>query len=194
MHKMKITKKETFYLLVLSLLWIVLNIGLNLLGLRITRVLKPLEWVFFTSPQKEFFVPLIIQSLCYLFITISGYLFVKNKKLAVYTYAAFQVVILNLLFLVNLKFHSGIHFMALSHNPGLKYMALSGQYLVDILYLFKPINGNYDSGLFAPDKTGVFYFHWVFLVSLYYTVTSWLVVTLTGLLFRSKKQKPVDSL
>jgi hypothetical protein len=189
---MKITKREIAYLLVLVLSWIALNIGLNLLGLRITRVLKPLEWVFFSSPQKEFFVPLIIQSLCFLLFTVPGYLFVKNKKMAVYTYALFQVVALNLLFLVNLKFHSGIHFMAQFHNPGLKYMALSGQYMVDILYLFKPINGNYDSGLFAPDKTGAFYFHWVFLVSLYYAVTSWLVVTLTGFLFRSKKQKPVD--
>jgi hypothetical protein len=190
---MKITKKEIFYLLVIVLAWMALNVGLNLLGLRITRVLKPLEWVFFTSPQKEFFVPLIVQSICFVLFTVPGYLFIRNKKIAVYTYAAFQLMILNLLFLVNLKFHGGIHFIASFHNPGLKYMALSGQYLVDILYLFKPINGNY-SELFAPDKAGSFYFHWVFLVSLYYAVTNWLVVTLTDLFFREKKQKTTDSL
>jgi len=171
-----ITKKEILYLIKLILAWAFLNVTLNMFGLWFTKLLNPAEFSYFESIKNEFLKPLGFQSLLFIICVSLAYLILKNKKIALYTFTAVQFIAFHVVFFLNIKIHHGMHFISTYSNLGMKYLSYCGQYLVDVLYLYFPINGNFDNGMFMPDNIGTFYLHWILLNILYYAGLTWLSI------------------
>ena len=185
---MKVSKTEIKYLGQLIFTWAFVNLALNLIGLFTTKMLNESLFSYFDSITTEFVVPLIIQSLLFGICVTAATIWLKDRKFKQYTFAAFQVVIFHLIFLLNLKIHHGLHFQTTFHNIGLRYLSNTGQYLVDILYLYFPINGNFDNGLFQPDNLGTFYIHWILLNLVYYFAATWLSIKVASYFFEDKPE------
>ena len=163
----KTKKLEIRYVAQLTLIWTIINVMLNLLGLGLTKLFNPIPQILIESAFHEFIKPLFIQTLIFGVFTALSYSFLKNKKVALYGFLAFQLLVFHLIFVLSLKFSPIPFFVSSFSNPGLRYLSYNGQYLVDVLYRFIPINGNYENGLFLPLNTGKFYFHWIFLNLVY---------------------------
>jgi hypothetical protein len=85
-----------------------------------------------------------------------------------------------------LKINNGFHFVTTFNNLGLKYLSLCGQYLIDILYLYFPINGNFENNLFMPANLGTFYIHWILLNLVYYFALTCITIITVKYLFVKK--------
>jgi len=173
---MKVSKPDIKYIGQLIFTWTFLNLALNMIGLFITKVLNKAEYSPLDSVTNEFVVPVIIQFLLFGICLTAAVIWMKNKKYVPYVFAFFQVIIFHLIFILNLKIHHGLHFESTFNNIGLKYLSNAGQYLIDILYLYFPINGNFDNGLFQPDNLGTFYIHWILLNIVYYFAITWISI------------------
>jgi len=171
---MKLTGKDFVNIARISMVWLLLNIFLNIAGLFISKTFGEESFTFFNSILSEFSRPLFYQFLSFVAITIVAEWLLSKFKLRNYLFPALQFVVFNLIFLFGLKFSGGIHFESSFSSLGIKYMGNFGQYLVDTFYLIYPAPGNYDNGIFAPYSTGMFYLHWVILYSAYYFMLSWL--------------------
>ena len=154
--------------------WTFLNLALNMIGLFITKLLNDAEFTYFESITNEFVKPLIIQSVLFSICLSVAFLFLKNKKYVPYIFVAFQFLVFHIIFFLNLKIHHGLHFESTFSNPGLSYLSYSGQYLIDILYLYFPIGGIFENGLFKPDNLGTFYIHWILMNIVYYFGLTWI--------------------
>ncbi len=180
---MKLSKSDILYLIRLLLVWTFINLTLNLFGLWFTKLLKPEEFVYLDDILYEFVKPLAIQSLIFGVITTLAYTFLKNKKLVLYSFVAMQFLAFHVIFFLNIKFNHGLHFVSTFKNPGIQYLGYCGQYMVDILYLYFPVNGNFDNGMFMPENTGTFYIHWILLNIVYYAGLTWLAAKVTKYFF-----------
>ena len=186
---MKITKKEMQYLGKTLLTWTFVDLTVNLLGLWFTKLLNKAENVYPENIFYEFVKPILIQSALFGICITIAFMFLKNKKLAHYTFVVFQFVVFHIIFFLNLRIHQGIHFESTFNNPGIIYLSYSGQYLIDILYLYFPINGNFKYGMFMPDNIGTFYLHWILLNILYYFGITWVTIKTVKLLFNDKLEQ-----
>jgi len=166
--------------------WTFLNLLFNIAGVFITKLLNQSEFRYFESITNEFVKPMIIQSLLFSICLTVAIAFLKNKKYVPYIFVAFQFIVFHIIFFLNLKIHNGVHFESTFSNIGLSYLSYSGQYLVDILYLYFPINGYFDNGLFMPDNLGTFYIHWILLNIVYYFALTWLTLKVTKFFFENK--------
>lgn len=171
---MRISKSESLYLIKIILVWACVNMAFNLFGLWITKLMSPAGTTLLENIADEFIKPLAIQSFVFAVCLTTGYAFLKNKKIAFYSFVLFQFVVFHLIFFLNLKFNNALFFVSTITNPGLKYLGYSGQYLVDVLYQYVPIKGDYDNGLFMPLNIGKFYFHWILLNLVYYFGVTWI--------------------
>ena len=174
---MKLLKSEIKYLVQLILTWTFLNLALNMIGLFITKLLNDAEFSYMDSISNEFVKPLVIQSLLFSICLSVAFVLLRNMKYAKYSsyiFVVFQFVVFHIIFFLNLEIHHGLHFQSTFSNVGLSYLSYSGQYLIDILYLYFPINGNFDNGLFRPDNLGTFYIHWILLSLVYYIGLTWI--------------------
>jgi len=183
---MKISKSETVYLSQIILTWIFINLSFNLFGLFITKLLNEANFTYMESIANEFVKPLAIQSFIFSVCLTLAYLFIKNKKVSFYAFALFQFVVFHIIFILNLKIHHGMHFESTFKNVGMVYLSYSGQYLIDILYLYFPINGNFDHGAFMPSNIGTFYIHWILLNVLYYFTITWISIKVARFFFETK--------
>ncbi len=187
---LNISKEEIRYLVKTTLTFMFINYAVNLIGLWIAKMLNEAVYEYPESLLNEFILPILLQSLMFgISFTIAFY-FLKKKKLAQYAFAAFQFLIFHIIFLFNLKISHGLHFVSSFSNIGLKYLTYCGQYLTDILYLYFPVNGNFENGVFAPDKIGTFYIHWILLNIIYYAAIGVLAVITTKHFFGSTSQLP----
>jgi len=173
---LNITKTEIRYLIKTILTFTFINYAANLFGLWISKALNESIYEYPENILNEFALPILVQSLMFGICFAVAYYFLKKKNLAQYTFAAFQFIVFHFIFLLNLKISHGLHFVSSFSNIGLKYLTYCGQYLVDVLYIYFPINGNFQEGMFAPDKIGTFYIHWILLNILYYAAIGWLAV------------------
>ena len=185
---MKIAKSDIGFILKLILIWAFANLTLNMFGLWFTKLLNPVEFSYLDSIKYEFVKPLLIQLLLFSVSTTIAYLFLKNKKLALYGFVALQFIAFHVIFFLNVKIHHGMHFATTFNNHGLQYLSFCGQYLVDILYLYFPINGNFENGLFVPDNIATFYIHWILLNIIYYAGLTWLSIRLLKYFSEDKKE------
>jgi len=183
---MKILKSDILYIFEIIMTWTFINLLLNMVGLFITKALNPAEFAFLDNINNEFIKPLVIQSLIFGVCTAVAYLFMKNKKWALYVFVALQFIVFHVVFFLNIKIHHGMHFVSTFQNPGLQYLSYCGQYLVDVLYLYFPINGNFENGLFMPDNIGTFYLHWILLNVLYYIGLTWISIKAVKYFFEAK--------
>jgi hypothetical protein len=186
--KISVSKIDFNYLAKLILTWTYLNFALNLLGLGISKLLNDAAYTYPDNVFVEFFGPILLQSLLFGILFLIGFLFLKNKNLAKYVFVSAQFLVFHLVFLFNLHIHNGLHFATSFSNFGLKYLSLSGQYLVDVLYLYFPITGNFQNGIFAPDFIEAFYIHWIFMTLLYYLLISLLSVVAVKFIFGKTKK------
>lgn len=171
---MKLSKSEINYLLQAFFCFAFLNVTLNMLGLWFAKLLNSSEFAYLDSIKYEFVKPMLIQSVLFGVLLTVGFFFIKKRVLAHYLFSAFQFLSFHVIFFINLHFKGGLHFASTFKNIGLQYLSNSGQYLIDILYLYFPINGNFENGLFMPSNTGTFYIHWILLTALYYAGLTWL--------------------
>ncbi|HJV78563.1 MAG TPA: hypothetical protein VJ602_09280 [Paludibacter sp.] len=185
---MKISKQETKYLGQLILTWTLINLAFNVFGLFITKLLNELEFAHIENIANEFIRPLAIQSFLFSICLSGGYLVLKNKRIAFYTFGGFQFLIFHIIFVLNLKIHHGIHFESTFNNAGMVYLSYCGQYLVDILYIYFPVNGNFENGAFMPSNIGTFYIHWILLNIIYYFAITWISIKVTKFFFGSKTE------
>lgn len=183
---MKISKAEAKYSGQIILIWTFINLIFNAFGLLITKLLDKAGYSPMESIINEFIKPLSIQTLLFGLCLTLGFIFLKNKKIAFYTFAIFQVVVFHLIFFLNLKIHPAIHFESTFSNVGMVYLSYSGQYLIDILYLYFPINGNFENGAFMPGNIGTFYLHWILLNLVYYFVITWISIKIVNLIIQHK--------
>lgn len=182
----KITSPEIWVICGTTLYWAFINLTLNLIGLWIAKLLNQTLYEYPDNVLFEFFAPILVQSLVFgLFFGLATSFF-KKHRLSKFAFVAVQFVVFHLIFIFNLRFSHGIHFVTSYHNIGLKYLSYFGQYFTDILYLYFPITGNFQNGIFAPDNLGTFYIHWILLNLIYYFGISWLSVK-AYTLFSSKK-------
>lgn len=190
---MKISTSEIKSLVRTIISWTFLNLALNMIGLFITKLLNAAEYTYFESITNEFVKPLIVQSLLFSICLTVAFAFLKNKKYVPYVFVAFQFLVFHIIFFLNLKIHHGIHFESTFTNPGLSYLSYCGQYLVDILYLYFPISGIFENGLFKPDNVGTFYIHWILLNIVYYFALTWVSLKVATFFFENKKDiQPVQ--
>ena len=185
---MKILKTEINYLIQTILTWTFLNLSLNMIGLFITKLLNEAEFTYFESITNEFIKPLVIQSLFFGICLTTAIVLVKKRKFVPYIFVAFQFLVFHIIFILNLKIHHGLHFESTFSNPGLSYLSYSGQYLIDILYIYFPINGNFENGLFKPDNLGTFYIHWILLNLAYYVALTWVSLKTATFFFENNKE------
>lgn len=185
---MKISTLEIKSSVQTILSWTFLNLSFNMIGLFITKLLNESEFTYFESITNEFVKPLIIQSLLFGICLTVAIAFLKNKKYVPYIFVAFQFIIFHIIFFLNLKIHHGLHFESTFSNIGLSYLSYSGQYLIDILYLYFPINGNFDNGLFQPENLGTFYIHWILLNIVYYFALTWMSLKVAKFFFESNSE------
>ena len=174
-----ISKAEIRFLIKTTLTFTFINYAANLIGLWITKMLNEAVYEYPESVLNEFALPILVQSFLFGICFAVAFYFLKKKNLAQFAFAAFQFVIFHFIFFLNLKISHGLHFVSSFGNFGLKYLTYCGQYLTDILYLYFPVTGNYENGVFAPDKIGTFYIHWILLNILYYAAIGWLAVVAT---------------
>lgn len=165
---MKFSKPDINHLVQIILTWTFFNLTFNMFGLLITKLINEAEYTYLDSIANEFVKPLIIQSLLFGVCISAAFMFLKNKKLAHYLFVLVQFVVFHIIFILNLKIHHGLHFVSTFHNLGLQYLSINGQYLIDVLYLYFPINGNFENNMFMPDNVYTFYLHWIFLNLVYY--------------------------
>jgi hypothetical protein len=59
---------------------------------------------------------------------------------------------------------------------GLQYLGYNWQYMTDIVNIYLPVNGKFDSNLFMPANPFIFYLQWIFLTLAYFGGLSWLSV------------------
>jgi len=185
---MKVSTSEIKSLVRTILSWTFLNISLNMIGLFITKLLNNAEFTYFESITNEFVKPLIVQSLLFSICLTVAFAFLKNKKYVPFVFVAFQFLVFHVIFFLNLKINHGLHFESTFTNPGLSYLSYCGQYLVDILYLFFPISGIFENGLFKPDNIGTFYIHWILLNIVYYFALTWLSLKVANFFFENKTE------
>ncbi len=171
-----ITKSEISYLVNGILTFTFINYAANLFGLWISKMLNEAIYEYPENILHEFILPILVQSIMFGICFAVAYYFLKKKNLAQYAFGAFQFIVFHIIFLFNLKISHGLHFVSTFGNFGIKYLTYCGQYLVDILYLYFPLNGNFQAGVFAPDKLGTFYIHWILLTIVYYVAIGWLAV------------------
>ena len=182
---MKFYELKIKYLGQIIIIWTFVNLALNMVGLLLTKLLSEAEFTFIESIANEIVKPLLIQSLLFSICLLLGYIFMKNKKLSHYTFVLFQLVVFHLIFFLNLKIHHGIHFASTFHNIGIRYLSYSGQYLIDILYVYFPLNGNFENGAFMPDNIGTFYLHWILLNIVYYFALTWISIKVSKFFFEN---------
>ena len=185
----KLTKSDGFSLIQLILSWTFIDLFFNMIGLWITKLLKPADYTYFDSISNEFVKPIAIQCALFGILLIIGFLFLKNRKFSYYVYVTVQFFVAHIILIANLNIHHGLHFVTTFKDAGLQYLSYCGQYLIDILYLYFPINGNFDNGMFMPDNLGTFYLHWIFLNLLYYFGISWLTVKFVKVFINVKPEK-----
>lgn len=177
--KLNISKIEIRYLVKTVLSFTFINYAANMIGLWIAKMLNEAVYEYPENVLNEFALPILVQSLMFgICFTLTFYL-LKKKNLAQYAFAAFQFVVFHFIFFLNMRISHGLHFVSSFSNFGLKYLTYCGQYLTDILYLYFPVTGNFENGVFAPDKIGTFYIHWILLNILYYAAIGWLAVITT---------------
>jgi len=171
---MQIGKSNIYYIINRFLFWLMLNFSLNLFGLWFSKLLLKEEFVFPESIKNEFVLPILIQSLVFGICFGIAYLFLKNRKISWIAFGAFQAVVLHIAFFTGLKFTGGLHFETTISQWGLRLLSYNGQYLLDFIFINKPLTGVFDNGIFKPDSTAFFYLQWVFSVIIYFTGISWL--------------------
>jgi len=151
-----------------------LNFSLNLFGLWFSKLILKENFIFLESIKNEFVIPIILQSLIFGLCYGIAYILLKNNKLKWLAFGAYQLIALNIAFLSGLKFSGGIHFESTISHLGLRYLGFNGQYLVDFIFTNKPLNGDFENGIFKPESTALFYLIWVFAVNVYFVIISWL--------------------
>ncbi len=171
---MTITKNDINYLIKNILTWTFLNFSFNLIGLWISKLIDKEGFNYIANISNEFVQPLLIQAFLFAIIFSIAYVFLNNRKLTIYVFVLIQVVVFHLIFVLNLKTTNMIHFETLLDDSGLKYLSNMGQYLVDILYIYVPLEGIFKNNVFIPKNTGLFYLQWIFLVLLYFAFVSYL--------------------
>lgn len=182
---MKILNLEIKFLIKTILIWTILNFTANLLGSWVTKLLNEAEFVNTQNVFNEFIAPILIQSFLFGICISLTFIYVTKKNLAHYAFVAFQFVVFHLIFILNLKIHNGIHFVSTFSNIGVKYLSYCGSYLVDILYLYFPINGNFENGMFMPDNLGAFYLQWILLTIAYYFGLTWVSIKIGKMFFKN---------
>lgn len=171
---MNITKNDINYLGKNVITWTFLNFTFNLIGLWITKLVDKEGFNYLANISNEFVEPLLVQTLVFTIVTTIAYVFLNNRKITLYIFTFFQVLVFHFIFFVNLKSTHMIHFETTLDDSGLKYLSNMGQYLVDILYVYVPLEGLFNNNVFIPKNTGLFYLQWIFLVLFYFAFISYL--------------------
>lgn len=171
---MLLNKSNIYHIVNRLLFWTMLNFSFNLFGLWFSQILLKENFIFLESIRNEFITPILIQSILFGICYGIAFIYLKNKKLSWLAFGAFQFVALHIAFLSGLKFAGGVHFETSISHLGLRYLGFQGQYLIDFLFINRPLNGNFENGIFKPESSFLFYTIWVFSISIYFVGISWL--------------------
>lgn len=184
----KIGRSEILYLVQLVFTWMTINLALNLIGLWITKLLNDAEYTYPENIFNEFAKPILIQSILFIICFSIGFVFMKKKKLAPYIFTVLQILVFHIIFIANTAIFHGIHFISNFSDVGIQYLSYSGQYLIDVLCIYFPINGNFENDMFLPTNVGTFYILWILLILVYYFVITWFSVKAVKFLFIEKSE------
>lgn len=180
---MEITKKDTFSILKIIISWTFLNFSLNLTGLWISKLLSKEEFIYLDSVFNEFSKPIIIQSVIFGVVFCLAYIFIKKKRLSYYVFTFLQAIVFHVILFLNLKFKHGFYFKTTMDNWGLQYLSYNWQYMTDIVNIYLPVNGKFDSEIFMPANPFIFYLQWIFLTLAYFGGLTWLSIKFANFFF-----------
>lgn len=190
---MKIEKKDAYSIIQIIISWIFLNFSLNLIGLWISKLLSKDEFIYLDNVFNEFSKPIIIQSVVFCIIFIPAYIFIKNKRLSYYAFTFVQALIFHVILFLNLKFKHGFYFKTTMDDWGLQYLGYNWQYMTDIVNIYLPVNGKFDSNLFMPANPFIFYLQWIFLTLAYFGGLSWLSVKFANFFFNKSELQAIKA-
>ena len=190
---MKIEKTDINYLVKNIFTWTFLNFSLNLVGLWMSKLLDKAGFNYLESISNEFIKPILIQSAIFAVVTLVAYIFLRNKKLTLYIFTLVQLLAFHTIFFLNLSSEHMLHFETRIDDNGLKYLSNMGQYFIDVLYLYVPMEGIFKGNVFIPRNTGLFYFQWIFLVLLYFAGVTWLTAKTVRFFFGPAKTLPAKT-
>ena len=185
------TLKDVINITKFTLVWSILNAILNLFGLWLSKLINEAEYTYLANIMTEFVKPLLIQTLIFIICYAIAFQFLKNKNLAKYSFLIVQTLIFHIIFFLNIEYDNGFFFTSTFRNPGLVYLGVNGQYLIDILYQFIPIAGNFEYGQFIPFNNAMFYLQWVFLVLLYFFGLTWITKPVERFFFENNNNVSV---
>lgn len=163
-----LSKSASGFLFQYFFIWSFLNIFFNILGLFINKIAAGVDFIFLNNIYLEFVLPILVQNIAFLFCILFGILFISKTKWIPYLFPGLQFLVFHIIFFSNLHFKNGLHFVAKFDGFSVKYLGYFGQHLVDTITLSISLNGSFNSGVFAPDNLGAFYFCFIFLILLYY--------------------------
>jgi hypothetical protein len=169
---MTINKDDIKYIGWTTAIWVTVNLFLNLFGLWIAELLTDAAYHTDIFWQLKY---ILFQSLVFSVLLTVCYLVTNKKKLSIYFFGLFQILIFHLIFFMNLSSESGrLQFWAKISSWDYTYLEANGQDLVYIVHAFYPLEGIFDDGMFIPDSLFRFYSNWIFLTLLYYFIITWL--------------------
>ena len=178
-----LNKSDILFLLQRILVFAYLDFALNLIGLFINKIISKNEFIYIQLISSELLKPILIQTVVFALCLILAYLFFKKRFITYYAFTIVQTVVFHIIFIANIRWHNGLTFGCHLKNNGLQYLSNNGQYLTDLVSLFKPLNGNFDGGLFMPASAGLFYVEWILLVLIYFAVLTWITKVVSDFLF-----------
>lgn len=180
---MKVSKPQIIHIFQIIFSWIFLNFSLNLLGLWFSKILDKEGFIYLDSISNEFVKPILIQSLIFAIIFSVAYILLKNKKLSYYIFTIIQTIVFHVILFLNIKFKHGFYFKTTMGDWGLQYLGYNWQYITDIVNIYLPVNGKFDSEIFMPANPFIFYLQWIFLTLAYFGGLTWLSIKFANFFF-----------
>lgn len=169
------------------LIWSILNLLLNLIGLVIIQLLREDGYQSLTDLLwylKNIGFQILIFSLT-LFVT---YFFIKSLKLYLYFFPLLQLLIFHAIFFIGLEQdETRFYFIASWDSIGMSCLFSNQQGLIDILSIFYPMEGTFDDAVLVPDLPR-FYVVWILLPSIYFFLLTWLTDMIFSFINQRTKQ------
>lgn len=173
------------------LLWSILNLFLNLVGLVIILLLNEDGYNPFTN-LLWYLKNIGFQTLIFSIVLFVTYFFIKNQKLHLYSFPLLQLLIFHLIFLIGFeKDDNRFYFISSWDSWEMSYLFSNQQNLIEIISVFNAMEGSFDDTMFVPDLDR-FYFVWILLTSIYFFIVTWLTDKILIKLRSLNHKKKVD--
>ena len=136
--------------------------------------------LYFGFDAWEFLTPILLQALLVLFSIVTVIRF-PLQKFRIFVFPVVVFLILNIIFFYNLEYDHGYFFRITNSSIAFKVIVVLYPLPIN-LCSFKSLIGSFDDGFFWPADTPYFYYLYIVMPVVYFTIVSWLAVKLERLI------------